>query len=90
MTSTSFTLPDLGGDDSGELVTWLVEAGETVCTITNPFKTDATEIEAPFTGLLIGVPENPLVYPRNPLCHLVVLEGTTLRAFRQVNQAAAT
>src|SRR6056297_2668823 len=30
MTSTSFTLPDLGGDDSGELVTWLVEAGETV------------------------------------------------------------
>jgi predicted deacylase len=68
----------------------LVEAGETVCTITNPFKTDATEIEAPFTGLLIGVPENPLVYPGNPLCHLVALEGTTLRAFRQVNKEAAT
>jgi len=30
MTGTPFTLPDLGGDDSGELVTWLVEAGETV------------------------------------------------------------
>jgi predicted deacylase len=66
----------------------LVEAGETVCTITNPFKTDVTEIEAPFTGLLIGVPENPLVYPGNPLCHLVALEGATLRAFRQANSEA--
>ncbi len=30
MTGKPFTLPDIGGDDSGELVTWLVEAGETV------------------------------------------------------------
>ncbi|MEA1931390.1 MAG: dihydrolipoamide acetyltransferase family protein [Euryarchaeota archaeon] len=30
MTDTPFTLPDLGESDSGELVTWLVEAGETV------------------------------------------------------------
>ena len=62
----------------------LVEAGETVCTISNPFKTDVVRIEAPFTGLLIGVPQNPLVYPGNPLCHLVALEGATLRAYRQV------
>jgi hypothetical protein len=61
----------------------LVEAGDRVCTITNPFKTDVTVVEAPFTGLLIGVPENPLVYPGNPLCHLVALDGPTLRAFRQ-------
>ena len=57
----------------------LVEAGESVCTITNPFKTDATAVEAPFTGVL----ENPLVYPGNPLCHLVALDGPTLRAFRR-------
>lgn len=63
----------------------LVEAGETVCTISNPFKTDVTGIEAPFTGLLIGTPQNPLVYPGNPLCHLVALEGATLRAYRQVH-----
>ena len=63
----------------------LVEAGETVCTITNPFRTNPTEITAPFTGLLIGVPENPLVYPGNPLCHLVSLEGATLRAFRRTH-----
>jgi hypothetical protein len=68
----------------------LVEAGETVCSISNPFKTDVTEIEAPFTGLLIGVPQNPLVYPGNPLCHLVSLEGATLRAYRQVHETAAT
>jgi predicted deacylase len=64
----------------------LVEAGETVCTISNPFKTDVADVEAPFTGLLIGVPQNPLVYPGNPLCHLVALEGATLRAFRQVRE----
>ena len=61
----------------------LVDEGDAVCTITNPFKTDVTTIEAPFTGLLIGVPENPLVYPGNPLCHLVALDGPTLRAYRQ-------
>ncbi len=64
----------------------LVEEGETVCTISNPFKTEVTKIEAPFTGLLIGIPQNPLVYPGNPLCHLVALEGPTLRAFRQVRK----
>ena len=74
--------------DSGGLVEMhhdrgsLVEAGDRVCTITNPFKKDAATIEAPFTGLLIGILENPLVYPGNPLCHLVGLDGPTLRAFR--------
>lgn len=74
--------------DSGGLVEMhhdrgsLVEAGDRVCTITNPFKKDAATIEAPFTGLLIGILENPLVYPGNPLCHLVALDGVTLRAFR--------
>jgi predicted deacylase len=67
----------------------LVEAGETVCTISDPFKADVTAIEAPFTGLLIGVPQNPLVYPGNPLCHLVALEGATLRAFRRARSGTA-
>lgn len=60
----------------------IVEAGEPICTITNPFKTESTVVEAPFAGLLVGVLENPLVYPGNPLCHLVKLEGPTLRAAR--------
>ena len=52
----------------------LVHEGETICRITNPFKSDATVVEAPFTGLLVGVLENPVVYPGNPLCHFVKIE----------------
>jgi len=54
----------------------LVREGETVCRITNPFKADATVVEAPFTGLLVGLLENPVVYPGNPLCHLVKVDPT--------------
>jgi hypothetical protein len=49
----------------------LVRKGATICRITNPFKTDETTVEAPFTGLLVGVLENPVVYPGNPLCHFI-------------------
>jgi len=49
----------------------LVHSGETICRITNPFKSEATVVDAPFTGLLVGVLENPVVYPGNPLCHFV-------------------
>ncbi len=52
----------------------LVHEGDRVCTITNPFKDDNVVVEAPFTGLLVGVLENPVVYPGNPLCHLVELD----------------
>ncbi|MFC7165505.1 succinylglutamate desuccinylase/aspartoacylase family protein [Halospeciosus flavus] len=59
----------------------LVEAGEVVCSITNPFKTDSVDVEAPFTGLLVGVLENPVVYPGNPICHLVELGEEIQRAY---------
>jgi predicted deacylase len=61
----------------------LVHEGDPVCTITNPFRTDAEVVEAPFTGLLVGVLENPLVYPGNPLCHLVRLDDRTRRAIER-------
>lgn len=75
--------------DSGGLVEMhfregaIVEEGDPICTITNPFKTESITVDAPFTGLLVGVLENPLVYPGNPLCHLVKLTDVTLRAARQ-------
>ncbi|MFB6070508.1 MAG: succinylglutamate desuccinylase/aspartoacylase family protein [Halanaeroarchaeum sp.] len=59
----------------------LVEEGTPIATITNPFKTDVTTVWAPFTGLLVGVLENPVVYPGNPLCHLVKLDDRTRRAY---------
>ncbi|ELY87587.1 succinylglutamate desuccinylase/aspartoacylase [Natrialba hulunbeirensis JCM 10989] len=57
----------------------LVEEGEIICTITNPFKEedDILNVEAPFTGLIVGILENPVVYPGNPLCHLVGLKHET-------------
>ncbi|ELY60774.1 succinylglutamate desuccinylase/aspartoacylase family protein [Natronolimnohabitans innermongolicus] len=56
-----------------------VREGEVICTITNPFKEedDIVTVEAPFTGLVVGVLENPVVYPGNPLCHLVGLSPDT-------------
>ena len=74
--------------DSGGLVEMhvsrgeLIEEGETIATITNPFKTERATIEAPSTGLLVGLLENPVVYPGNPLCHLVELDEKTLAAVR--------
>ncbi|MFC4551181.1 MULTISPECIES: succinylglutamate desuccinylase/aspartoacylase family protein [Halorussus] len=61
----------------------LVYEGDTICTITNPFKTDSDSVEAPFTGLLVGVLENPVVYPGNPLCHMVELTADTRRALKR-------
>ncbi len=57
----------------------LVHEGDRICTITNPFKDDNVTVEAPFTGLLVGLLENPVVYPGNPLCHLVELSEKTRR-----------
>ncbi len=58
----------------------LVHEGDRIATITNPFKEEPVGVEAPFTGLLIGVLENPVVYPGNPLCHLVEIDEPTRRA----------
>jgi predicted deacylase len=55
----------------------LVYEGNTVRRITNPFKTEAIEMTAPFTGLLVGMLENPVVSPGNPICHVVEVEDGT-------------
>ncbi len=66
----------------------LVYEGERICTISNPFKDASDPVEAPFTGLLVGVLENPLVYPGNPLCHLVKLDDRTLSAVEREQRGA--
>ncbi len=53
----------------------LVHEDDAICTITSPFKTDVETVRAPFTGLLVGILENPVVYPGNPLCHFVNVDG---------------
>ena len=52
----------------------LVHEGETICVVGDPFKRESSEVTAPFTGVLAGVLENPVVYPGNPLCHLVAVD----------------
>ncbi|AGN00779.1 succinylglutamate desuccinylase/aspartoacylase [Salinarchaeum sp. Harcht-Bsk1] len=75
---------DVGGIvDMHAKVGGLVREGESICTITSPFKMEDEVVEAPFTGLLVGVLENPVVYPGNPLCHVVKLTGDTLRALQK-------
>jgi hypothetical protein len=66
----------------------LVYEGDRIASITNPFKSDPTHVEAPFTGLLVGALENPLVYPGNPLCHLVQLDERTRRAIERNGDTA--
>jgi predicted deacylase len=71
----------------------LVYKNDRICSITNPFKTDHEVVRAPFTGLLVGVLENPVVYPGNPLCHLVELPEKTLEALtreRDLGRSGAT
>jgi predicted deacylase len=64
-----------------------VKEGETICTIANPFETTATEVKAPFTGLLVGILQNPLVFPGNPICHLVELDQGTQRVVETEQRA---
>ncbi|WP_266080247.1 succinylglutamate desuccinylase/aspartoacylase family protein [Haladaptatus caseinilyticus] len=54
----------------------LVYEGEVICAISDPFKQERVDVAAPFTGLLVGVLETPVVYPGNPLCHLVEISET--------------
>jgi len=61
----------------------IVEADEPIYTITNQLKKASTPVDAPFTALLVGILENPVVYPGNPLCNLVELDDDTRRAYRQ-------
>ncbi|MFB6311922.1 MAG: succinylglutamate desuccinylase/aspartoacylase family protein [Salinirussus sp.] len=61
----------------------LIYEGDTIATIADPFKDRSTAVTAPFTGLLLGVLENPVVYPGNPLCHLVHIDESTRRAIER-------
>ena len=68
----------------------LVQEGDRICTLTDPFKSDTVAVEAPFTGLLVGVLENPVVYPGNPLCHLVELDDDVRRVVEREQADDAT
>jgi predicted deacylase len=61
----------------------VVHGGEAICSIANPFKTAVDTVRAPFTGLLVGVLENPVVYPGNPLCHFAEIDDQTVEIIEE-------
>ncbi|MFB6362207.1 MAG: succinylglutamate desuccinylase/aspartoacylase family protein [Halobacteriales archaeon] len=62
----------------------LVHEDEVVCRITSPFMSDVETVRAPFTGLLVGVLENPVVYPGNPLCHFAELDEQIVEVIESI------
>jgi len=73
--------------DSGGIVDTHFESGSLVHTRASGSRRSPTRSRKtrswskhPFTGLLIGLLENPVVYPGNPLCHLVEIDESTRRA----------
>jgi predicted deacylase len=68
---------DTGGLVEMKAETPFVHEGETICTITNHFKTREKVVTAPFTGLIVGTLENPVAAPGHPLCHLVGVDEET-------------
>jgi hypothetical protein len=49
----------------------VVDEGETICVISDHFRTEEHVVEAPFDGFLAGILANPRVLPGHPLVHLV-------------------
>ncbi len=41
--------------------------------LSDPFEVDEQMVEAPLTGLIVGILETPVALPGHPLCHLVRL-----------------
>ncbi|WP_425604315.1 succinylglutamate desuccinylase/aspartoacylase family protein [Natrinema gelatinilyticum] len=71
--------------DNGGLVdmTWgpypFVYEDDVICKISGHFDQEKNEVRAPFTGLLVGILENPVAVPGHPVCHLVRTDRSTKR-----------
>lgn len=71
--------------DKGGLVdmTWgpypFVYEDEVICEISGHFGQEVSEVRAPFTGILVGILENPVALPGHPVCHLVRTDESTRR-----------
>ncbi len=65
----------------------LVHEGETICRVSNHFKTEEDVVTAPFDGLIVGSLENPVAAPGHPLCHILRLDSMTLAEIeREIDQ----
>jgi predicted deacylase len=60
----------------------IVDAGETICVISDHYRREEHVVEAPFDGFLIGILANPRVLPGHPLVHLVEVTDEDREAIR--------
>ncbi|GGN18893.1 succinylglutamate desuccinylase/aspartoacylase family protein [Halarchaeum nitratireducens] len=58
----------------------VVEDGEAICTVHDHFGTERHVVRAPFTGLVVGLLQNPVAQPGHPVCHLVSVDEETRAA----------
>jgi len=63
----------------------LVTEGEVVALVESPFGKEQESVKAPFTGMVVGIATNPLVFPGGPVCHLVKID----KALEKVKAALA-
>ena len=68
----------------------LVQEGEELCTITNPFGKEVGVVRAPFTGMVVGITNYPMVTPGSPICHLVKLDKTLSTVENALRREKAT
>jgi len=52
----------------------VVNEGDILAFVENPFGKEREIVKAPFTGMVVGVATNPLVFPGGPVCHLVKID----------------
>ncbi|WP_071391225.1 succinylglutamate desuccinylase/aspartoacylase family protein [Haloprofundus marisrubri] len=52
----------------------IVTEGEAVCTVSDHFKREVHVVEAPFTGLIVGMAANPITVPGQIIAHLVSID----------------
>lgn len=55
----------------------LVRAEEPICAVSDHFRSEEVVIRAPFTGIIVGVLENPVVLLGHPICHLARIDDET-------------
>ncbi|MDS0293442.1 succinylglutamate desuccinylase/aspartoacylase family protein [Halogeometricum luteum] len=52
----------------------IIDEGDAVCTISDHFKREEHVVEAPFTGLVVGMAANPITVPGQIVAHLVAVD----------------
>jgi predicted deacylase len=62
----------------------IVEEGEAVCTVSDHFKREEHVVEAPFTGLIIGMAADPITVPGQIIAHVVSIDDEDREVIERV------